>query len=821
MAKTITVNGSRGELTPLMHARVDTEFYRQAYALARNTVITRYGPHTRVPGTLHQGSVKNHAKKTRMLPFEFSAQQLYALEFGEGYLRFWTPEGQVMSGGVPYEIATSYTEAELPYLHGRQSGDVVYLWCNGKRPQVLRRLGETNWTLTPYKSVDGPYADVNTTSTTLALSSDQNALPIMTANDAPPPYVIGTTGAASNDFVMFNRSKFTRVRISTTTSGHVIVDLGFGNEKAIDNYAITADPQNTQWNDMPQQWEFQASNDSVNWQTLDSRDKEQGWVSSETRYYETDNTTAFRFYRFAFSGGGGDDSLDTIIGSLYLHVAPDSQVPAVLTASSTNGINGIAGFQPTDIGRPISLRGVAGGRRWAEIVGYLNPLQVTVKVHGQAFVDGSPIKTWALGAWSDTSGWPRTGRFFEDRLAQAGWATDPVGMALSVTGDYDSFRNSDPIQDDDAITIRMTGGRLDAVHWLTEAGTLLAGTGGGIRSIGGRDNSSVLKHDNLRQRLETTTAASVPQPANAETVSLFIDRAQRRLYELGFDYQSDGYIANEVSVLNDHLFKEGVEQVDYISSPYCTAVVRRHDGRVIFFTYDRGQKIVGGTLCDFGGFVEDLMVMAGRTYPDLWLVVRRTVNGQERRYVERLAPYWDGEIDPTAIPVYAASARVYDGADTATLTGLENLAGEIVGVWADGTDIGNATVAADGSVTLPYGKSAEKIVVGKRMPWKLQTLRAPNAQEGGVIGSKLRIVSAAVDVFETARIRVGGLQGTELLRDEDYSEHDPDVAEPILTKIMNAPVDDSFRNDGVFVIEGDSMYPATVRGVILEVESEP
>lgn len=823
MVNTLQVNGSRGELTPLMHARVDTEFYQQAFAQCRNTVVTRYGPHTRVPGTLWQGDAKSGAAKSRMLPFEFSETQLYALEFGVGYVRFWTPEGQVTSGGSPYEIASPYTEADLQYLHGRQSGDALYLWCNGKRPQVLKRASETSWSFEPYVASDGPYMDVNTTSNTLTLSSTQSVIPYMTANNAPAPYVVSST--QGNSLVnVFNGSRAASTILSNGKSGFVQVDLGAGNAKVVDNYYLIAPEDNSTEDRMFSQWDFKGSNDDVNWVNLDSRDKERGWAGSEARYFTTDNKQAFRYYRLDFAGGGAfKDTAATSIGGWYMHEAPDTQPPSVLTALSTLGINGNNGFATSDVGRSVRIKAPFGGWRWARIVAYLNPLQVQVKVYGQALLRAEPVQAWAMGAWSETSGWPRTGKFFEDRLAQAGWASDPVGMALSVTGDYDNFRLSSPVVDDDAITLRMTGGRLDIIYWLTETGTLLAGTGGGLRSVGGRDSGAVLKHDNLRQRLETSTAASRVQPANVENVSLFIDRTMRRLYELGYDYQADGYQAGEVSVLNDHLFKRGIEQVDYVSAPYCTTLARRSDGKVVFFTYDRGQKIAGGTLCDFGGFVEDLMVMAGRTYPDVWMVIRRTVNGVLKRHIERLAPYWDGELDPDAPPVYAASARVYDGVGTGSLAGLSNLADEVVGIWADGTDIGDATVSSTGTLTLPYGKVAELIVVGKRMPWRLQSLRLPSAgaQDGSGLGRKMRIARARVDVLETARIYAGGLYGQELLRSEDYSEHDPDTAEPMLTCMLEVAVDDSFKNEGVFVIRGDSMYPATVRAVSLEVEGEP
>ena len=94
MVRTLQVNGSRGEITPLMHSRVDTEFYQAAFARAENVVVSRYGPLMRVPGTVFDGRAKTAGSPTRMLPFEFNDEQIYAIEAGVGKINVNT-ENQV------------------------------------------------------------------------------------------------------------------------------------------------------------------------------------------------------------------------------------------------------------------------------------------------------------------------------------------------------------------------------------------------------------------------------------------------------------------------------------------------------------------------------------------------------------------------------------------------------------------------------------------------------------------------------------------------------------------------------------------------------
>lgn len=831
MVNVLNVNGVRGEITPLMHARMDTDFYQAGFAQCLNTVITRYGPHTRVPGTVYFGDVKSALQKAKFLAFEFSETQVYNLEFGPGYIRFWTPNGQVFNGSVPYEIASPFGAGDLAVLHGRQSGDAFYLFAAGKRPHILKRFGETNWTIEPYKPKDGPYLPINDTPTTLQPEVTGNVVPHMTSNNTftgPSPdqatVEVATGNGSLSAWELFSRNRAADVSIGDV-SGTVSVTLE--NAVVMDNYYLIAGAKNAETDSMFSQWDLKASNDGVNWVTLDSRDNEKGWAGSETRYYETNNKNAFRMYRLEYSGGAGTDPEHTTteLGGWYMHRAADNHPIYALVASSAVGINGGAGFLASDVGRYVRFRGSDGRWRWGEIKQVVNNVTVRLAFNGHALIIADPAIDWALGAWSDGTGWPRTGRFYEDRLVLASWPQDPIGVAMSVSAAYEDFRTSDPLVDDDSITLRLTGGRLDPIHWLADAGSLMGGTGGGLRSIGSRDSSAVLKHDNVRQKLETGVAASAVQPVHVESVHLLMDKLRRRLYEMAYSYEADGYTAREVSVLNDHLFEVGVSRVEYVDAPYRYLVGLRDDGKLVFFAYDRDQKIAGGTLVDYGGFVEDICVLPGSEYPELWLIVRRVNQGQTYRRVEKVAPFYNGRTHPSRLPIYAACSYTYES-ETATsgLSGLTALAGLTVGVLADGRDLGDAVVTASGGLTLPHGEEAKRIVVGVRVPWRLQSLPLPTAQasqDGGGLDRKLRIVKITVDTFESAHVRAGGVKATSYLWHEDDVELDPDAPTPIRTRKVSVPAEDSWTNDGVFVIEGQSMFPATIRGVSLQVEMEP
>ncbi len=137
-----------GELTPILHGRVDTERWASGVETCDNFIIKLHGGVERRGGTHYVAEVKDSAKSVRLVRFEFNRSQSYVLEFGDLYIRFYTQNGQIESGGSPYEIASPYTEAQLDELQVAQSADTMYIVHPDVAPQKLVRTSNTSWALT-------------------------------------------------------------------------------------------------------------------------------------------------------------------------------------------------------------------------------------------------------------------------------------------------------------------------------------------------------------------------------------------------------------------------------------------------------------------------------------------------------------------------------------------------------------------------------------------------------------------------------------------------------------------------------------------------
>lgn len=182
-----------GEVTPEFFGQIADAKFQTGLAKCRNFIVLPHGPIANRPGTKFVKAVKTSAKRTRLIPFIFSSSQTFAVEVGEGYMRFHTQAATLQAGtpaaysgataytvgdlassaGVNYyciasttgnappnatywyampadgtfEIPTPYAEADLFSLHYVQSQDVLTLVHPNYAPRELRRYGATDWVL--------------------------------------------------------------------------------------------------------------------------------------------------------------------------------------------------------------------------------------------------------------------------------------------------------------------------------------------------------------------------------------------------------------------------------------------------------------------------------------------------------------------------------------------------------------------------------------------------------------------------------------------------------------------------------------------------
>ena len=699
-------NFTGGELSPRLDGRNDLAKYSSGCATLENLVIYPHGSAARRPGTNFVAAVKDSTKKTRLIPFEFSTTQTYMLEFGDQYIRFYKDNGQILSGGSAYEISTPYLEAELFDLKFAQSADIMYICHPNHEVEKLSRTGHTSWSLTDVDFTKGPFLDANTTTTTLT------------------PSAAGT--------------------------------------------------------------------------------------GSRT-----------------------------------------------ITASAVTGINGGSGFLATDVGRQIHFNDGYG-----VITAITSTTVVTANIT-TAFANANAITNWFLGAFSDTTGHPSCVTFFEQRLVFAATLNNPQTVYFSKSGDYENMDANlgGTIADDDAIIYTIASNQVNAIRFMTATRTLIIGTAGGEFVVSGGGTDSAITPTNILIKKQSNHGAANVDAIAVGNATLFLQRARRKIRELAYNFDVDGYVAPDMTILAEHITEGGLTQVAYQQEPNQIVYATREDGELVGLTYQREQQVTAWHRHIFGGrfgiatiTVSDYANIANKTKITLtksdgttvdfesttgtagtnqfktetnnnttatnlknainahanftatvssavvtitetaheatgyltiksfdktrltstsegkavaesvaviptddkeyqtYVIIKRTVNGATKRYVEYLNELDFDEADNTSFN-FLDSALSYSGSAVTNLSGLSHLEGQVVSILADGATHPNKTVSS-GAVTLD--RSAKDVKIGLAFTSLLQTMRLDaGSQDGTSQGKTKRIYDITVRMFETIGIEVG------------------------------------------------------------------
>ena len=121
------------------------------------------------------------------------------------------------------------------------------------------------------------------------------------------------------------------------------------------------------------------------------------------------------------------------------------------------------------------------------------------------------------------------------------------------------------------------------------------------------------------------------------------------------------------------------------------------------FTYNKAQEITAWHHHTTDGLFEDVAVIPVSDHDQVWFIVKRTIGGATKRYIEYLADDFEDQEDCW----FVDCGLKYDGAGATTFTGLDHLKGKTVSILADGAVMPDATIAS-GTFTLD---SAASVVI--------------------------------------------------------------------------------------------------------------
>jgi len=175
-------NFSRGEIGPELRGRFDVDAYSAGLEAARNVIVLKYGGLTKRPGTRLVAEIIDASEPTRVIPFQFSLTQTYALEMGQGYMAPCALGGRTLEEELEITNITNATFAQLTAAyHGYSVGDLAYV--TGVEGELGEYLNGRSWPVYSIVDTDNFTIEANTA----ALDPFTAATGGITRVGAPPP----------------------------------------------------------------------------------------------------------------------------------------------------------------------------------------------------------------------------------------------------------------------------------------------------------------------------------------------------------------------------------------------------------------------------------------------------------------------------------------------------------------------------------------------------------------------------------------------------------------------------------------------------------
>lgn len=867
-AKTFSRSFAGGEIAPELFSRLDLDKFQTGLALCLNCETLPQGPVQNRAGYTYVLAAKYWDRASRLIPFSYSTEQTFALEFGDGYVRFHTEGGTLLeptkaiqavtiaspgvfrcdahgyiagqtifiaglvvmpdvnlrwfivdttpdvdhftlkdlwgnvlsTAGMPayggsgaaaarvYEVAMPFTAAQLDTVNYVQSADVLSLVSPFHPPMELRRLSATNWelrtiqfapALSPPQGVDTPPSAITHEYAVSAVLSNYQittlSAPASCSNDLTlPGYSNVLAWGSVPGGVMYHIYKRIGGQwqwIGVSPSGSTILDDGsIQPDPTVQVYSGIGGPGPV----------VSATPLAPAGTTVEVQPNGAGLISYEYVVTSRDELDVEESIASAAATGLNDLAID---GNYNMVTWP--AVPGVRNYGVYRKINGVYGFV---------------GRSGPECV----------FVDRNVLPDTTTTPPLQTNPFQGDGNYPRAVSYFEQRRVFAGTINQPQTVWATRSGTERNLGYSFPSRDDDAVSLRVVSREAHTIRHLVPMNDLLLLTSSGQWKVSSNDSGPLTPTSN-QVKPQGFAGASIAVPVVTDRSILFAQDRGGSIRELEFSWQQQGYQTSNVSVLAPHLFDyHSMRQLAFTRSPLPALWAVREDGLLLGMTYVPEHEVRAWHQHQTDGAFESVCSIAEGDEDALYAVVRRVINGQTVRYIERRH---GRRFDTPSDQFFVDSGISYSGAPAQTFSGLHHLEGKKVAILADGGE-SPSQVVIGGKVTIDA--PASKVHIG--LPYAARGQTLPMSLEAQALGQGMakNINNVYLRVRRSNGFKVGptfdALSPFPTRSTEPYGSP-PDLVTDEVPMVL-AP---DWQQNGQFCFEQASPIALTVLGLTFNV----
>lgn len=365
----------------------------------------------------------------------------------------------------------------------------------------------------------------------------------------------------------------------------------------------------------------------------------------------------------------------------------------------------------------------SSGKKHLEVYNVSGAFTVGEIVTGGTYLSDAEVVSFTAGKLAEVTalsggGYPSAVAYYQQRFITANSIAEPQTVWTSRTGDYKDFRVSFPTVDSDAVTFTIATEKVNEIRHILPLKSLMLLTSGGVWKVTEGQND-VLTPSSVGVKFQSAEGASWLRPIRRKGSALYVQDRGSRIRDLNYSFESDSFSGRDITIFARHLF-EGHEVISwcYATEPFEVIWAVRDDGVLLGVSYDPEEQVLGWHRHTTKGKFEEIACITEGREDALYAVVCRTINGQEKRFIERMAT----RLVETCEESYFLDAGLsYSGEEIQEAGNLYHLEGETVSVLADGNYLGDDFVVQDGKITLDKDMSFSTVHIGLPYTAKMVT----------------------------------------------------------------------------------------------------
>ena len=356
-----------------------------------------------------------------------------------------------------------------------------------------------------------------------------------------------------------------------------------------------------------------------------------------------------------------------VVTAVKANLSDESSQSAVgLTSAGATPTNNIFVTGATNT---ISWTAVTGASRYrvyknqGGIYGFLGETTTTTIVDNNIAPDFAKTPPIHENDFVGTGNYPGAVSYFEQRRVFAGTDNAPQDIWMTASGTESNMSFGLPIKDNDRIEFRVAAREANTIRHIVPLTNLLMLTGSAewrITSV----NSDAITPTSISVKPQSYVGSNNAQPVIVNNSLVYGAARGGHVRELGYNWQANGFITGDLSLRAPHLFDNfTITDMAFSKAPIPIVWMTSSNGKLLGLTYVPEQQLGAWHQHDTDGTFESVACVSEGNDDVTYAVIKRTINGQSKRYIERMGT----RLFPTQRDSFFLDAgATYDGTNTDT-----------------------------------------------------------------------------------------------------------------------------------------------------------